>query len=126
MIKRWISALVAIPSIGNGLYMLAAGAHWYQSVPSVSDTGPYNPHFVSDVGAAYLVCGLALAARAWKPAYWPAAVTGALFFCAHSLIHVLGLFGGHSHHAGFEIFTVVLPSFAALWAAFPSEGELND
>jgi hypothetical protein len=43
--------------------MLFDGATWYASVPGVVETGPYNPHFVQDIGAAFLVAGLALAAR---------------------------------------------------------------
>ena len=47
--------------------MLAAGPLWYETVPGVPDTGPFNPHFVQDIGVAFLVAGLALAARAWRP-----------------------------------------------------------
>ena len=42
---------------GNGLAMLFAGLWWYGVVPGVTATGPYNPHFVRDIGAAYLVAG---------------------------------------------------------------------
>jgi hypothetical protein len=39
----------------------------------VTATGPYNPHFVRDIGAAYLVTGLGAAWFAWKPREgWPA------------------------------------------------------
>jgi hypothetical protein len=33
--------------------MLFAGPFWYASVPGASETGPYNPHFVQDIGAAF-------------------------------------------------------------------------
>jgi len=72
--RRWIAAILAIFNALNGLAMLFAGPAWYAAVPGASETGPYNPHFVQDVGAAFLVAGLALAARAWRPVYWPAAV----------------------------------------------------
>ena len=51
----------------NGVVMLAAGRWWYGAVAGVPETGPFNPHFVKDIGAAYLVVGAAfawLAARA--------------------------------------------------------------
>ena len=83
--------------------MLSAGPFWYASVPGASETGPYNPHFVQDIGAAFLVAGLALAARAWRPVYWPAAVAGAGFLAAHALIHLAAIVAGHDHHVGFDL-----------------------
>jgi len=124
MIKRALSGIIGAGTAINGAMMLLAGRHWYDTTPSVADTGPFNPHFVSDVGAAYAIAGLSLLARAWRPQYWPAAVAGAAFFSAHAIIHLIGLLGGHSHHAGFEWAMVVIPAIASLWAAFPDKGEL--
>lgn len=123
MIKRIAAALTGITSAGNGFYMLADGRHWFGAVTGVSDTGPFNPHFVADVGAAFLIAGLALIARAWRPQFWPAALAGAGFLCAHALIHVAGLIGGLSHHAGFELASVIAPALLALWASLPARGE---
>lgn len=124
MLKRALSGIIGAGTAINGAMMLIAGRHWYDTTPSVADTGPFNPHFVADVGAAYTVAGLSLVARAFRPEYWPAAVAGAAFFCAHAIIHVIGLLGGHSHHAGFEWALVVIPAIASFWAAFPSKGDM--
>jgi hypothetical protein len=43
-----------------GLTMLAVPAIWYASVPGVSETGAFNPHFIRDIGAAYLIVGMTL------------------------------------------------------------------
>jgi hypothetical protein len=123
MLKRAAAGFLGALLAANGALMLVAGRRWYEATPSVADTGPFNPHFVADVGAAYAVAGLALLARALRPEYWPAAVAGAAFFCAHAAIHVAGLLGGHSHHAGFEWALVVAPALLSLWAAFPAKGE---
>ena len=57
--RRPIAAVLAVlDRCLNGLMMLLAGAAWYASVPGVSETGPYNPHFIQDIGAAFLVAGL--------------------------------------------------------------------
>ena len=77
--RRLIAAILAIPTLFNGLAMLAAGPHWYESVPGVTETGPFNPHFAQDTGAASLVAGLPLGLRAWRPRYWPAAVAAAVY-----------------------------------------------
>ena len=65
----------------------------------------------------------ALAARAWRPRYWPAAVAGAGFLAAHALIHLVMIVGGHSHHVGFDLLVIVLPAALALYSAFPTQGE---
>jgi hypothetical protein len=33
------------------------------------------------------------------------------------------LAGGHSHHVAFDLLAIVLPSAAALYSAFPNQGE---
>jgi hypothetical protein len=121
--RRIIAAIFALLAVLNGTLMLFDGATWYASVPGVVETGPYNPHFVQDIGAAFLVAGLALAARAWRPVYWPAAVAGAGFLAAHALIHLVLIAAGHDHHAGLDLAIIVLPSALALYSAFPNQGE---
>jgi hypothetical protein len=121
--QRSIAAVLAVLTVLNGSIMLLAGAAWYESVPGVSETGPYNPHFVQDIGAAFLVAGLALAARVWRPRYWPAAVAGAGFLVAHALLHLAMIVSGHNHHVAFDLIAIVLPSGLALYSAFPAPGE---
>ena len=121
--RRSIAAVLAVLTVLNGLMMLLAGAAWYESVPGVSETGPYNPHFIQDIGAAFLAAGLALAARVWRPRYWPAAVAGAGFLAAHALLHLVMIASGHDHYAAFDLIAIVLPAALALFSAFPDPGE---
>lgn len=118
MIKRVLAGLLGAMNVANGLIMLFDGLNWYHRVPGVTDTGPYNPHFVQDIGLAFIVAGGALIARAWRPALWPAALTGAAFIAAHGMLHLIGI--GHSHHAQFDIALLIVPSLVAVWAALPS------
>jgi hypothetical protein len=122
--RREIAAILAILNIGNGLAMLFDGSFWFETVPGAMETGPFNPHFVQDIGAAFLIAGLALAARAWQPAWWPAAVAGAGFLAAHGLIHLVAMIAGHDHHAAFDLFAVVLPSALALYSALPDKEKI--
>jgi hypothetical protein len=82
--QRLIAAILAVTTVLNGVMMLFAGPSWYANVPGVPETGPFNSHFVQDISAAFLVAGFALATRAWRPAYWPAAVAGAAFLVTHA------------------------------------------
>jgi hypothetical protein len=103
--------------------MLFASSTWWVSVPGARDTGPFNPHLVEDVGAAFLVAGLTLAARAWRPAYWPAALAGSGFLAAHAAIHLVMIASGQDHHADADLLAVIVPAALALYSAFPTHGE---
>jgi hypothetical protein len=73
----------------NGLVMIFASLWWYGVVPGVTSTGPFNPHFVRDIGVIYLVCGAALGAFAWRPEpARPALVVVAAFLTLHGCVHV--------------------------------------
>jgi hypothetical protein len=86
---RIVAAALALLLAGNGMVMLLAGLWWYGVVPGVTATGPYNPHFVRDIGAAYLVAGLGAAWFAWTPREgWPALAVAAAFLSLHAAIHV--------------------------------------
>src|SRR3954463_16408421 len=87
--SRLVSGLLAAVMGANGLAMLFAGLWWYGVVPGVTATGPFNPHFVRDIGAAYLVAGGALAAYArWPRQAWAAVVASAAFQVLHVAVHV--------------------------------------
>ncbi len=55
--QAWILGLLAAV---NGLFMLIAPDSWYPITPGVPDTGPFNQHFVRDIGCAFLVTGVSL------------------------------------------------------------------
>jgi len=122
-LKRIVAGLLGAGGAANGVFMLAAPALWYDSVPGLPHTGPFNPHFVSDIGVAYLVASMALIARAWRPRYWPAAVAGAAFMCGHAVIHVLDIALERTGNVGVDVWLVIVPAALAAWAAFPAKGE---
>ena len=101
----------------NGLLMLLDPAQWYAIVPGVSETGPLNPHFVRDIGAAYVVTGVAIAWLARDARAVPAALAGALFLTLHALVHVADAIAGrlHTDHILSDLVTVFAPAVIALW-----------
>jgi hypothetical protein len=122
-IKRGVAALLGFTGATNGFFMLAAPALWYDSVPGLPHTGPFNAHFVSDIGVAYLVASAALIVRAWRPRYWPAAVAGAAFMCGHAIIHVFDIALERTGNAGVDVWLVIVPALLAAWAALPAKSE---
>ncbi len=121
--KRIVAALLGLGGATNGAFMLAAPPLWYDSVPGLAHTGPFNAHFVSDIGVAYLVASLALVARAWRTRYWPAAVAGAAFMIGHAIIHVLDIISARTGNVGVDIGLVIAPALLAGWAARSSKSE---
>jgi hypothetical protein len=104
----------------NGLIMLAVPADWYAMVPGVAGTGPFNAHFVRDIGAAYLVAGATLVWFALDRAARPAALAGAAFLAIHALIHLWDAAAGreHAHQLLADLPTVFLPPALAIWIAW--------
>ena len=87
--KRIVAAVLGALLAANALAMLVAPLWWYGVVPGVPSTGPFNPHFVRDIGAAYLVVVLGLGWFAARPVQgWPALVAAAAFLDLHAFIHV--------------------------------------
>ena len=138
MLKRIVAGLLVVILGANALAMLLAGPWWYGAVPGVTATGPFNPHFVKDIGAAYLVVALGLGWFAARPREgWGAAVAGAAFLSLHALVHLADAFGGgHAMAGGMahrgggvadlirDFPGVFLPALLALWIAArkPPEG----
>jgi hypothetical protein len=88
-IEAVLAGLLAVILGANGLVMLFDGAWWYGVVPGVPATGPFNPHFVKDIGAAYLVVAAGLAAFAlWPGAAFSALTAAAAFLTLHAAVHV--------------------------------------
>src|SRR5215471_8936798 len=121
--QRWFAGLLAVGNIVNGLVMLFASSLWWAHVTGARDTGPFNPHFVQDVGAAFLVSGVALGARAWREEFWPAAIAGAGFPAVHALIHLAMIASGRHAHSMEDLLAVIVPAALAVYAALPSRGE---
>jgi len=129
--KRFLAGLLALLAAANALVMLLAGRWWYGAVPGVSETGPFNPHFVEDIGAAFLTVaiGFAWLAARGSAAGRGAALAGAAFLGLHGLIHIAGAFTDPHGLADLErdFAGVVVPALVALWIAWPqsSRGESN-
>ena len=83
-----VAILLGIGAVANGIFMLAAPANWYFAVPGVTSTGPFNQHFVRDIGLIFLGVGAALLLGAARPRYrvvaWGAA---AIWLSGHALFH---------------------------------------
>jgi hypothetical protein len=73
----------------NGLFMLIVPAVWYEGLPGVTDTGPFNQHFIRDIGIINLFLAVAFAIGLVRPEFrvvlWAAAT---LWLSAHAVFHL--------------------------------------
>ena len=122
--NRIIAAILGAALAANGVAMLVASQLWYFAVPGVTASGPYNPHFIHDIGMAYWVVAGGLGWFAWRPVQgWPALVSAAAFLVLHGLIHVhdaiLSPICGHDLVR--DLPGVFAPALIAAWIAITSK-----
>lgn len=83
-----VAIVLGVAAEANGLFMLVAPEGWYFAVPGVTTTGPFNQHFVRDIGLIFLLLGGAFLFGAVRPELrvplWGAA---ALWLSGHALFH---------------------------------------
>ena len=115
MYVRILAALLGIYNGANGLYMLLAPERWFPAVAAA--TGPFNRHFVQDVGIAFIAAGLAFLILAWDRR-WGLLALGALgFLVGHAVLHIIGWTQGHGSVA--ESLMIAVPALAGVWVAWP-------
>ncbi len=89
----WIRVSAGITAMGllaNGLDMLLWPLEWYHSLASVEHTGPFNAHFVRDIGVAYLASALGVGLSAWRTDWLlPAGSVALVFLGIHAGLHLM-------------------------------------
>src|SRR5205809_5081138 len=111
--------ILGLLNLANGLWMLLAPAGWYLHLPAaVPDTGPLNPHFVRDVGAAFVTIGAVLLLAAPSRGVL-LAVT--LFYVLHAVVHVTDLAAGRldASHLLIDLPGVFLPALVVASLCMP-------
>ena len=63
-----VAIVLGVAAVANGLFMLVAPMDWYFAVPGVTTTGPFNQHFLRDIGLIYLFLGAAFPDRSSEAA----------------------------------------------------------
>ena len=118
-----LAIFLGLASAVNGLFMLVSPANWYFAVPGVTTTGPFNQHFVRDIGLIFLLVAIAMLAGVARPVarvpLWSAA---ALWLAGHALFHfwevAVGICGTGALAQDFPAVTLpaILTTILALWA----------
>jgi hypothetical protein len=80
--------VLGVAMFANGAYMLLAPSAWYFAIPGVTTTGPFNQHFIRDIGMIFLFIGAAFGVGALREhmrvLLWAAAT---FWLAGHALFH---------------------------------------
>ncbi|GGL26358.1 MULTISPECIES: hypothetical protein [Caulobacter] len=83
-----LAALLGVLAVANGLFMLFSPEGWYFAVPGVTTTGPYNQHFIRDIGLIFLLIGAAYLTGVARPdlrlIFWTGST---IWLSGHALFH---------------------------------------
>ncbi len=83
-----VAFTLGVAAIANGIFMLFAPENWYFAVPGVTTTGPFNQHFVRDIGLIFVFIGVAFLLGIARPelrvVFWAAP---SLWLAGHALFH---------------------------------------
>lgn len=83
-----LAVILGIAALVNGSFMLVSPMGWYFAVPGVTTTGPFNQHFIRDIGIIFLFLGAAFLIGAARPGQRRVLWGGAtLWLSCHALFH---------------------------------------
>jgi len=127
-----VALALGVATEANGLFMLAAPEAWYFAVPGVTTTGPFNQHFLRDIGLIFLFIGAAFLAGTALPRYrvvlWAAPT---LWLWGHALFHfwevAVGICGPSALARDFPDVTLpaIIGTVLVLWAIADNRGAVG-
>lgn len=112
-----LAILSGLGAIANGAFMLFDPVNWYFAIPGVTSTGPFNQHFIRDIGFTFVLVGAAYLVGAAKPAsrtlLWGGAAT---WLAGHALFHAWEVAAGLCEASALlrDFPAVTLPAILAL------------
>jgi len=118
------ATLLGLGGVANGIFMLLSPTDWYFAVPGVTSTGPFNQHFIRDIGLIFMLLGAALLVGVVRPSlrvpFWGMA---AIWLSGHALFHAwevaVGICGTDAIAQDFPAVTLpaILTVLLTIWAA---------
>jgi hypothetical protein len=121
---RIFYVVMGVLGVANGIYMLGMAEHWYHHLPAeIPDTGPFNGHFIRDIGLAYTISGLGFI---WSAIYLAKCrivhMGNTLFLSGHAALHVVDIVSERLplDHVLHDALGVFVPGIIMLVLCIPS------
>ena len=118
-----IAIVIGVASVANGVFMVLAPESWYWTVPGVPDRGPFNQHFVRDIGFVYLLIGGAFSyAAVYSRKRLQILLVPTLWLTCHAVFHIWEVVVGICSPASLieDFAGVTLPALLAMWLVYHS------
>lgn len=111
---RTLLILIGLYQSANGIFMLATPVLWYAAIPGVTGTGPANPHFIRDIGLAFIAAGAGLFIGAFRRDRRTILIAS-IFLGGHALLHLAELLhGATAMDALRDVMLIALPGLLPL------------
>jgi hypothetical protein len=124
MALKLIYLFACILSLANAAWMIFFPLSWYTDLPAaVPHTGPFNQHFIRDIGVAFAVAGAGFGWCAFRlDRSRPVHYGLTLFFAGHALVHLADITTGHlpQSHWLIDAPSVFLPALLLLILSVPT------
>ena len=120
---RVVLIILGLAHFVTGPVAFLAPEQFYDAIPGLKMMGPYNVHFIRDVGLAFMASGGAVLYGALKPSR-AVAIAGAVWPFLHGLFHVqIQIARGLPMDLimWFDLFAVILPALAMMALAWRLE-----
>lgn len=120
---RGIYLVSAVLAAANAAWMLLVPESWFNTVPGVVDTGPFNIHLVRDLG---IVFGVTSVGFLWSSQNlsrcYPVHLGITLFYVGHALLHVADMSTGRlpAEHWMMDFPGVFLPALILGGLSWPA------
>jgi uncharacterized protein YjeT (DUF2065 family) len=124
-----LAVVLGAAAIANGLFMLIWPEAWYFAIPGVTTTGPFNQHFIRDIGLIFMLIGAAFLLGAARPElrlfFWAGPT---IWLSGHALFHfwevAVGICSASVLSRDFPAVTLpaLLGWVITVWAARRSDG----
>lgn len=112
-----IAFILGLAMLANGLYMSIDPHGWYLAVPGVAERGPFNQHFLRDIGFIYLLGSAAFIHGAFSTrCRWQLWLLPTAWLLLHALFHIWEVLMGVTQPQALQqdFMGVILPALVAV------------
>lgn len=109
----------------NALIMWFTPLYWHETVPGIVEMGPFNMHFIRDIGLVYGTMGAGLI---WVYKNTSVAMFASIWPALHAVYHIMIFFQRGAPIdmiAATNLFLIQIPAWLAVWAIWRAQNSAS-